>query len=354
MKRLPVKSLVQFRSVSKAWKCLIDSSEFVVAHSLLCHNHHLLVSYEHTAVVYDVLFSRCYIDDDDDFPQQKSFPILPLSVKQIVRPTVIGTSSSQGLLCFYGLHPDFSTMMAVLWNPSIRKSVSILVPGEPSLCSTYFPEAPIVGFGVCPITLDPKIVSISTQTSSSSLQVFVYTLSSGKWRNLSTTDLPSIQTGWLLHSVVTNRFIYWDVELQDLKMVMSFDLTSESFELIHLPDILAHHSGISKLRDSLVFIQYVKADRFSTVWMMGAEKSFTKLFTITTPHYSTVGFRNNGIPIMVVEDDDDEVEQYNLFVYEPNSQPYTLLEICDSYSKFSVHSYMETLLLHGRSDCTSY
>ncbi|GJV81084.1 putative reverse transcriptase domain-containing protein [Tanacetum coccineum] len=35
MNRLPVKSLLQFRSVSKFWKCMIDSSSFVFTYSVL-------------------------------------------------------------------------------------------------------------------------------------------------------------------------------------------------------------------------------------------------------------------------------------------------------------------------------
>ncbi|MFS7988026.1 putative F-box domain-containing protein [Helianthus anomalus] len=37
IKRVPVKSLVQFRSVSKQWKSLIDSSESITHHTLLDH-----------------------------------------------------------------------------------------------------------------------------------------------------------------------------------------------------------------------------------------------------------------------------------------------------------------------------
>ncbi|KAJ0818201.1 putative F-box domain-containing protein [Helianthus annuus] len=35
IKRLPVKSLIRFRSVSKSWKSLIDSSNFITHYRLL-------------------------------------------------------------------------------------------------------------------------------------------------------------------------------------------------------------------------------------------------------------------------------------------------------------------------------
>ena len=354
MKRLPVKSLVQFRCVSKAWKSLIDSSEFIAAHSLRRHTqpHYLLVSYENPLVEEDyVLFSRCYTNDDSS-PQQSSVPTLPQSVKQLILPSVVG--SSQGLLCLYGSHPNFQTHMAVLWNPSIRKSIAVLMPYFGVCPYTCDPIQPSIGFGVCPITNDPKIVA-----NTSSSEFMIYTLSTGKWRSLP-TNLPPKRIQGLFYFVVTDRFIYWEVELKDLKMIMSFDLISESFELIDLPDSLARGDpwvvSISKLRDSLAIVQNGDDYNSSTVWMMevGARKSFTKLFTITTPHENIVGFSKNGIPIMTVVDDDDDDYMTKLVVYETNSEHNNVLEICKMPDHFYVHSYMETLLLLGLSDGTSY
>ncbi|KAL4588324.1 hypothetical protein LXL04_001208 [Taraxacum kok-saghyz] len=349
MKRLPVKSLVQFRCVSKAWKSSIDSSEFIAAHSHRRHTqpHYLLVSYENPLVEEDcVLFSRCYTNDDS-FPQQSSVPTLPQSVKQLILPSVVG--SSQGLLCLYGSHPNLQTQMAVLWNLSIRKSIAVLMPDFGVCPYTRDPIQPSIGFGVCPITNDPKIVA-----NTSSSEFMIYTLSTGKWRSLP-TNLPPRRIRGLFYSVVTNRFIYWVVELKDLKMIMSFDLISETFELIDLPDSLAsRYLRISNLRDSLAILQQGDDYNSSIVWIMevGVRRSFTKLFTITTPHKNIVGFSNNGIPIMTVDDDDSDITK--LVVYETNLEHSIVLEICKLPYHFFVHSYMETLLLLGRSDYTSY
>nr|KAJ0196180.1 hypothetical protein LSAT_V11C700343930 [Lactuca sativa] len=339
MKRLPVKSLVQFRSVSKAWKCLIDSSEFIAAHSNHCHTQpqHLLVSYE------DPIMKEHYVCfvDDDTFPQQRSVLTLtlPLSVKYL---RLLG--SSHGLLCLYHSHHNPATKMVVLWNPLIRKSIVVDVPKQPYVC-----------FGVCPLTCDPKIISIyqiwdeANIETSFRCKVMVYTLSSGKWRTLS-SNLPTkpIRHFWLM--VVTDRFIYWLVELPNHNMIMSFDVSDEKFETIDLLDSLATHHPtdlhLSKLRDSLAMLQNI--ENILTVWMMehGVQRSFTKLFIIKTPN-QTVGFRNSGAPIMKVTDDDpdDFDARYKLAVFEPNLGYNNVIEVSGSPISFEVRAYMETLLL---------
>ncbi|GJX57660.1 putative F-box domain-containing protein, partial [Tanacetum coccineum] len=109
MKRLPVRSLIQFRSVSKSWKSLIDSYEFIGDyHVSRDTRHHLLVSYVSV------------VDDNNTFPEHK-FPLT--FIAQLSKPTIVG--SSRGLLCLYGYDgkPSYSkSKMAVVWNPAIRKS----------------------------------------------------------------------------------------------------------------------------------------------------------------------------------------------------------------------------------------
>ncbi|KAL7615355.1 hypothetical protein Lser_V15G05092 [Lactuca serriola] len=190
IKRLPVKPLIQFRSVSKAWKSLIDSSEFIAAHSALhTHPQHLLVKYEDLVETEDKYVSFI---DDESLLQQRFVPFVPLSVKSLKESIIV--SSDHGLLCLYGFHwgpgnshRNLNYSSTVLWNPSVRKSIVVDMPYM--LCSG---EETRVGFGVCPITNDPKIVEITElcfwvdkeSEINKPWKVKVYTLSSGTWRNV--------------------------------------------------------------------------------------------------------------------------------------------------------------------------
>ncbi|GKG52856.1 hypothetical protein Tco_0549968, partial [Tanacetum coccineum] len=55
--------------------------------------------------------------------------------------------------------------MAVIWNPTVRKSVGIVVIPKGRYNRT------IVGFGVCPDTSDPKLVKILVDQISSMWEV---------------------------------------------------------------------------------------------------------------------------------------------------------------------------------------
>ncbi|KAI3725454.1 hypothetical protein L1987_65242 [Smallanthus sonchifolius] len=91
MKRLPVRSLIQFRSVSKAWKSLIDSSDFIKNYN--GQQQHLFVSYYFSV---DVERRYASIVDDDTFPHHKVSVTLPPLVKTLEHFSTF--CSSHGLL----------------------------------------------------------------------------------------------------------------------------------------------------------------------------------------------------------------------------------------------------------------
>ncbi|KAI3724447.1 hypothetical protein L2E82_36223 [Cichorium intybus] len=370
IKRLPVVSLLQFRSVSKGCKSLIDSSDFIAAHSVT-QPQHLLLRYENPEETTEKYVSFV---DDDTFPQQRFVHTLPQSIKLLINSTILG--SSHGLLCLRGycgvgenLFPNLETETVVLWNPSIRKSISVAVPNN---INPDLDHETDLGFGVCSVTLDPKIVQI-TQFNKTSYhcEAKVYTVSSGKWRSLS-SNLPCKPFRVLWPQVVVDRFIYWcafdpmakENGLPNHNLIMSFDTTNENFGEIDLPDNLRRHPPIqlciSKLRECLVMLEYDNIlKRACVVWMMenGVQKSFTKLYTFEAPYWSrrtgtALGFTNSGQPIMEVVDDHGYVfEMSELVAYEPNSKRLNCLEIYGTTETFFVNSYTETLVLLGRSDC---
>ncbi|KAJ0456157.1 putative F-box domain-containing protein [Helianthus annuus] len=135
MNRLPVKSLIRFRSVCKPWKSLIVSSDFVAHYS--SQQQHLLVRYKEEYVSFV---------DDDSFPQHRVCVTVPPLLNNLEYPVLVG--SSHGLLCFKRNYRPRDG--AVIWNPSIRKVVAVNVP-----------HVEYVGFEVCRETMDPKIVTIT-------------------------------------------------------------------------------------------------------------------------------------------------------------------------------------------------
>ena len=80
IKNLPIKSLLRFRSVSKQWKSLIDSSKFIEEYNThKKHIHHLFVSYKEFGYCDREYFSipySCMVMIDDDTSLNTSFHLM--------------------------------------------------------------------------------------------------------------------------------------------------------------------------------------------------------------------------------------------------------------------------------------
>ncbi|GJU12310.1 serine/threonine-protein kinase MPH1, partial [Tanacetum coccineum] len=292
-----LQQLVEFRVrlVSKPWKSLIDSSEFIANYHVrqTQPQHRLLVSYTDNN---NNNSEEKYVSiaDDDTFPQH-TFPLtVPVSVELLIEPTIV---TSQGLLCLYCTYEyyDSESTKAVIWNPTIRKSVSIVVPNH--IDSSY---ETVVGFGVCPNTCDPKLVKVAFNRSSagSGTIVEVFSLGIRAWRRPA-VNLPPKSIAFTENNIA---------------------IDSEEFMEIRLPDSLALdlENGVPNL--------------------------FKKLFTIKTPDevINVLGFTNSGEAIIEMRNDQEEAA---LFVYKANSENSTHIGITGKPYACSVSSYMETLLL---------
>ncbi|XP_076932332.1 F-box protein At5g65850-like [Bidens hawaiensis] len=346
IKLLPLKSLIQFRSVSKPWKSLIESSDFITDYTDRCRHqpHHLLIRYQNNNLSSDDVYVS--IADNDSFPQNKYSPYVPLSVNRLRNSRVLGTS--RGVFCLLGSYRKLDgSREAVFWNPSIRKSVAVVVPGD--IAFSY-----ATGFGVCPATSEPKLVKINKRVT---WQVEVFSLTWQVWR-ISPCNPPDklVEFKPCSQSHV-DRFIYWLGVTSDAGIIIiSFDLLSEEFGEIRLPDALAFQDllmlDLSNLSDSLVVLRRCIMTPKYEVWKMenGVSKSFMRLYTINEPnellHIPSfpLEFRRNGELMMGVDADDDG-EDARLVVYQPLSGDINGLGFKGRSYSLHVSSYTESLLL---------
>nr|GEZ22990.1 hypothetical protein [Tanacetum cinerariifolium] len=253
---------------------------------------------------------------------------------------------SQGLLCFYG------KKTAVIWNPTIRKSVVVHVPNV-----LGHPYETVLGFGVCPGTCDPTLVKITLDRSLGDTTADVFTSSTKTWKRLA-NSLPRKSIAFTKNQVVIDRFIYWeafdttnvDVGFGGCYVILSFDMITEQFKELKLQDTLAVDiiscMCISKSRESLAVVLAETVDKKEVicVWMMdnGDKQLFTKKFTINMPDEVNVllGFRKSGEPI--IEMIRDHIVLEDLFVYEPYSEHINCFGItviedsCDDYDNGNI------------------
>lgn len=374
IKRLPVKSLFKFRSVSQPWKSLIDSSEFIAEYNVSqTQPQRLSVWYNDPWSAKDRFVSFV---DDDTFTLHEFTSTVPKLIKNL--QCVVG--SSHGLLCLYSYYKDpgrstndETVKGVVLWNPSIRKSVYITTHVSSQWCEE---QSTVLGFGVSPATNDPTVVKFKRVTYGDPRTkdhmhwvVEVFTLSAGCWR-IPSTKPPNGTITLTWEQVVIDKFIYrfcFDgIPSLRNNLIMSYDMTTEEFRMVNLPDCLAHQRcvnlSISKVWESLAVLEYSRNinKQVCVVWMMDrvVANLFTKLFTIKTPNIwdfrpnITLGFTKSGKPILGLKGRDEEPAA--LVVYEPRSEHIKEIGIYGRYGLFFVGSYVETLLLHEQVNYSVY
>ncbi|GKA65904.1 probable galacturonosyltransferase 7 isoform X2 [Tanacetum coccineum] len=289
-----VKSLIQFRLVSKSWKSFIESSDFIKDDDI-----------------------ETFKVQQQDFSPFVASPLL----KQCRIVYVVG--ACHGLLCLFGYNEDKHYYILVIWNPSIGKSFGLALPEY-----------------------------------NMPWHVEVFRLSSGVWNVIPSSNLPrqTIRLDWSTQ-VVIDKFIYWGARERtntgENHMVVSFDLITQGFKVVNLPDTLTNKLSsvsVSKLRGSLVVCGgYIVAEEVG-VWVMENDSSFRKLFTIRAPRLDKIlGFKKTGEIIFITRNGAGVLREV-LDVYDPCSQQIKNLGISGEYGSFFMGSCKESLLLLDHLD----
>ena len=339
LKRLPVKSLLRFKCVSKWWRSLISSSNFAGIHL------GRIRSESHLGMASSIILSR-YGDsllsldpqNEEDGPQQAmelEFPMLPYFPYYV-------KGHCDGLICC--VVNDGSQGFLLLYNPSIREYRKMPVP--PNFRSTR----ECFGLGFDASTQDYKIVRIPSMYCRLKVPGFVpkvevFSLKSYSWRTLPDEDTPPYFVEHVFQATVANGGLYWLAEEGDSLrcVILRFDLSSDKFKVVPPPpdELKRNISWIGSLKDQLCVLHSQRLS-YVDVWGTKDDKTWTKLITIPRSQsssqsvygsrYTPLCFTKSGSLLISVGGE-------GFLTYDPVEKTFRHLEIrgAEHYLQETVH-----------------
>ena len=355
--RLPVKSVIRLRCVSKSLYSSITTPYFISTHL----NHTKSnINRDNACVIHLRYSSRpaiqaCTVALDRSFDTISEIRI-PFD---FAHPRVQIVGSSNGLLCLADLD---SGKVIYLWNPSVRKFKKL---PDPCLVNSRFVK---MGFAYHSENNDYMVVRISSPPSSPQV-VEVYTLSSGSWRRVETSLgangvyyhfrrslLPTPLVSGALHWIA----IEGEEKLND-RMIGSFDVNSEKFRKLALPpghiEAKSFETHLSSFRGKLAFIRSEHPAFVFSIWVMreyGVVDSWTKLFVVPFQRIShCTAFTDYGSLL---------VFSYNYTNRIKSGQKFVLVDVETLQEKndlgiqrsLSAATFMESLVLLDGANVVSY
>ncbi|CAH9094774.1 unnamed protein product [Cuscuta epithymum] len=241
LKRLPVKSLVRFRCVSRLWKNHINAPSFIIDH-LSYSNHQtpsLITDFEGTSNLHSLDLDMELRGVLDGHPTGS------------IRPDRI-LGCCHGLLCVQTSQLEVVPLTLSMWNPAIRGVMPVPRSRTQSRVIDYK-----VGFGFSPSLDGYKIVIIYTGSDHVSLVVRgveVYSLATNSWKDIEFDILDrrclikeSLNVNGSIFWLATNLLEFEEDEgwrINTPLALVSFDIASEEFKLMPTPPLF---EGVAKL-----------------------------------------------------------------------------------------------------------
>ncbi|CAH9072293.1 unnamed protein product [Cuscuta europaea] len=268
--RLPVKDLLRCRCLSKLCCSLINCRDFI--------NLHLQHSPESTSqlgFVFGGNTDLCWaaLNDLDSFAR-------------LTYPIDIGTGisvhgSCNGLLAIRNRSSDMA-----IWNPSIRRYISLPISDLAQSIPLDQIEIILTGFGHDPVTDDYKLVVLTgfkePHRGSSLMEFKVYSVNDRSWKIID--DFPKDVSCLYSNGVLVGNTLYFMVlsRANDAFLILAFDLVSETFRRIQLPEN-CWCEKLMNLEGSLCAVISPDNFPFVQVWRMkeyGVKESWFMLFNL--------------------------------------------------------------------------
>ncbi|KAJ7974573.1 F-box protein family [Quillaja saponaria] len=205
--KLPVKSLVLFKCVSKYWNGLLLSPMFIAKHLKI-----------HKNSISHLLLKRCYHPDDEPF-----ISFLSEEPTEVIKDVYLPFPKQFCVLDLYGPCNGILFLVAktlngdheiALWNPTIKQFKLVLEYNVNDVTFSFL----YVGFGFDPKSDDYKVIRIRRRVQLGSHSQFVNP-------HVPLVELYSLNTdSWSVH-------YWWAVDV-----LLAFDFSDEEFKTIPLPE----------------------------------------------------------------------------------------------------------------------
>lgn len=330
--RLPVKSILKFRCVSKTWRDLIRSPAFIQGHQKRERKQRVLLVKRYLPQRFGDSFGSLTIFDDFDFllyrrlhiPTNNLPPRIgesetlsfhdPESPEVLVSPnlsipilndlnipwhrhsdiTIHG--SCNGLVCI-----AFEKTV-ILCNPALREFKLLPPPRYPV---GYIVLPFNYGFGFDPITGVYKVIQLSETTQELpeqdeefwyhrgmiSARIDLYNSVSNSWKEIEDSKVPNVCYLHNGYELLYNGAIHWAIMApNNAPYILCFDVITETFRLIDFHEnvsTLERGMRLMELNDSLALVRYShrKTGQYcnTEIWVMkeyGVKESWTKQFVI--------------------------------------------------------------------------
>ncbi|KAM0024045.1 putative F-box domain-containing protein [Helianthus debilis subsp. tardiflorus] len=253
--RLPVKSILRFRSVSKPWLSLISTPSFTKLHFTRA-----------TAAHRTALFISAY----DDFTKNYSFLSAPHDGGPVTHLMTLDhdcwsryteAEYLNGLICFTCITFLSGKLFAraFVLNPSTHKIFYVPDPYSHVYGCTHYL------FGFDESTNEHTVLMIRKLFKSTAVELMVFSMSSYSWRKIDVE--PPVGFTWddlLFHksSVCVNSVVHVMVRPSSFA-ILAFNLRTEKFSVINLPyehhDTLANDPRLIKISGCIGVVSHDRA-----------------------------------------------------------------------------------------------
>ncbi|KAF9667339.1 hypothetical protein SADUNF_Sadunf15G0012600 [Salix dunnii] len=345
--RLPVKTLLRFKSVSKPLLSLITNPKFISSHlRQSTKNSSLVFHFSHDEFPIAMLY---YTE-----PTTLHVAHIPSSMKDYSFKPRIHIKGSCGGLLYMELHFGCCVFHYGLWNPATRQFKKV---EEPRQCINLFSEGFChntkindyklvrTGYFLYPATLR---TCYDRRRVDSVVRALVFSWKTDSWR---TVEDGALLDGYFSDPVTVKGDLYWKVcvegNLADEELVLAFDSSNDVFRRIELPGLNqsnpSYTTTITEFKDSLglfVFLEYSLNSGFD-FWVLnesrtgGNMRCWSRLLTVGT--LSKIGRPISAWRCKIILK--NLKGENSFFLYDPISQEITDVPILSD----EVYDYVETL-----------